>query len=345
MPWIFDSSFLRRWFVPALCSALYSVAAVIAYASQARAAPAQLIVITYDSFVSQWGPGPEVEKRFEKICQCDLVFIGAGDGAALLTRLRLQGKNSEADIVLGLDNNLMSEAAKSGLFQEHGLNNHNNLPIEFDDPVFMPYDWGWFSFVYDKNTLTIPPENFDELAKSDLKIIIEDPRSSTPGLGLLAWVKTAYGDKSTQIWQNLSDNIVTVTPSWSEAYGLFLEGEADMVLSYSTSPAYHLIAEQDDSKAAAVFDEGHYLQVEVAGIVKNTDQPELAQSFMRFMKSDQFQSLIPTTNWMYPALTPKAGLPEGFDRFRPQKSLLMAADEFGTIRAEMIEEWREALSK
>ena len=51
------------------------------------------------------------------------------------------------------------------------------------------------------------------------------------------------------IWAGLADNIVTVTPGWSEAYGLFLEGEADMVLSYTTSPAYHLIAEEDATKA------------------------------------------------------------------------------------------------
>jgi ABC-type thiamine transport system substrate-binding protein len=29
---------------------------------------------------------------------------------------------------------------------------------------------------------------------------------------------------------------VTVTKGWSEAYGMFLDGEADMVLSYTTSP-------------------------------------------------------------------------------------------------------------
>jgi ABC-type thiamine transport system substrate-binding protein len=51
-----------------------------------------------------------------------------------------------------------------------------------------------------------------------------------------------------EIWEALADNIVTVTPGWSEAYGLFLEGEADMVLSYTTSPAYHLIAEEDPTQ-------------------------------------------------------------------------------------------------
>jgi hypothetical protein len=37
------------------------------------------------------------------------------------------------------------------------------------------------------------------------------------------------------------DQTVTVTKGWSEAYGLFLKGESDLVLSYTTSPAYHMI--------------------------------------------------------------------------------------------------------
>ena len=103
---------------------------------------------------------------------------------------------------------------------------------------------------------------------------------------------------------------MTVTPGWSEAYGLFLEGEADMVLSYTTSPAYHLIAEEDASKVAASFGEGHYMQIEVAAKIASSDQPALADAFLEFMLGEEFQSVIPTTNWMYPPLSP-TGLPDG----------------------------------
>ena len=217
--------------------------------------------------------------------------------------------------------------------------------MPFDDRLFVPFDWGWFAFVYDKTRLATPPKTFEALAASDLTIIIEDPRSSTPGLGLLLWVKAAYGDRAAAVWAGLADNIVTVTPGWSEAYGLFLDGEADMVLSYTTSPAYHLIAEGDDSKAAALFDEGHYLQVEVAGVLAGSDQPKLAAEFMAFMTSDGFQSLIPATNWMYPAVMPAAGLPEGFDAYRPAKSLLMSPDEALAARDAALAEWQAALAK
>ena len=70
------------------------------------------------------------------------------------------------------------------------------------------------------------------------------------------WVKAAFGDASAQVWTDLADNILTVTPSWDQAYGLFLSGEADMVLSYTTSPAYHIAAEDDPTKKAALFPEG-----------------------------------------------------------------------------------------
>jgi thiamine transport system substrate-binding protein len=159
------------------------------------------------------------------------------------------------------------------------------------------------------------------------------------------WVKAAYGDRAPEIWAGLADNIVTVTPGWSEAYGLFLEGEADMVLSYTTSPAYHLIAEGDASKAVALFDEGHYLQVEVAGKLAATDQGALADRFMQFLLTDGFQSVIPETNWMYPAMTPTAGLPEGFDAFRPAKSLLFSPDEAMAARDAALAEWQAALAR
>ena len=73
----------------------------------------ELRVLTYDSFVSDWGPGPVVEAAFEATCGCDLVFESAGDGAAMLARLMLTGARTEADIVLGLDTNLTAAAAAS----------------------------------------------------------------------------------------------------------------------------------------------------------------------------------------------------------------------------------------
>jgi thiamine transport system substrate-binding protein len=305
-----------------------------------------LTVYTYDSFVADWGPGPQIEAAFEETCGCDLQFVGAGDGAALLARIRLEGARSDADVVLGLDTNLTALAEETGLFTPHGVDASGlTLPIAWDDPTFLPFDWGYFAFVHQTSMENVPA-SFPELANSDVRIVIQDPRSSTPGLGLLMWVQAAYGDEAGRIWDGLADNIVTVTPGWSEAYGLFLEGEADMVLSYTTSPAYHLIAEADDTKAAAPFDEGHYMQVEVAGILAGSDQPQLARTFLDFMLTPAFQSVIPTTNWMYPAALPEHALPDGFDTLiSPARALLLSPGEAAQLRDGALSTWQSALSR
>jgi thiamine transport system substrate-binding protein len=319
-------------------------AAGVLTATSAFAETPVLTVYTYDSFVSDWGPGPAIESAFEETCNCDLQFVGAGDGAALLARIKLEGARSDADVVLGLDTNLTAAAKETGLFESHSVTADYTLPIEWTDSTFVPFDWGYFAFVH--NADVIVPTNFKALAESDTKIVIQDPRSSTPGLGLLMWVKAAYGDEAASIWEGLADNVVTVTPGWSEAYGLFLEGEADMVLSYTTSPAYHLIAEEDASKASVKFDEGHYLQIEVAAKLAASDQPELADKFLNFMVSEAFQTIIPTTNWMYPAVTPATGLPKGFETLMvPAKALMIPADEANTVRDAALIEWQNALSK
>lgn len=305
-----------------------------------------LTVMTYDSFVSDWGPGPLIETAFEEICECDLQFTAPGDGAAMLARLRLEGARSDIDVVLGLDTNLTAAAAETGLFAPHNQTVATDVPGGWSDPLFLPFDWGYFAFVFDTTRVSDVPTSFAELAKSDLSIVIQDPRSSTPGLGLLLWVEKAHGTDASKIWGDLADNVLTVTKGWSEAYGIFLEGEADMVLSYTTSPAYHLIAEEDETKAAAAFEEGHYMQIEVAGKTAMSDQPKLADEFLEFMMTDAFQSVIPTTNWMYPASIPEGGLPNGFETLiTPKAALIYSAEDAQDVRDEALQKWLTALSQ
>jgi thiamine transport system substrate-binding protein len=318
----------------------------IVFAGAAQAQTPVLTVYTYDSFISEWGPGPAVELAFEEVCGCDLQFTATGDGAALLSRLRLEGARSEADVVLGLDTNLTAAAVEAGLMAEHNIMvNDLTLPVVWTDPYFLPFDWGYFAFVH-RADMDDVPTSFESLAASDARIVIQDPRSSTPGLGLLMWVQNAYGDRAGEIWEGLADNIVTVTPGWSEAYGLFLEGEADMVLSYTTSPAYHLIAEEDAGYAAAAFDEGHYMQIEVAGVLATADDPGLAAEFLTFMLSPAFQEVIPTTNWMYPAALAPENLPAGFETLiAPDTALIYPAEEAASVREAALETWQAALSR
>jgi len=274
-----------------------------------------LRIYTYDSFASEWGPGPALKAGFEKDCVCIVEFTTADDAISVLRKVQLEGPATKADMIVGLDTATAPEARATGLFAPHGLTLDNlALPEPWTDTDFVPFDYGYFAYVYDKERMPTPPKNFEELIalSDDIKIVIEDPRSSTPGLGNVFWVQAAYGERAPEIWRGLKPHILTVTKGWSEAYNLFLKGEADMVLSYTTSPTYHQVAEQVDKYAAAIFDEGHVAQIEVAGILKSSEKQELAKKFLAYLTSVEGQKLVPTTNWMFPVVDLGDELPPQF---------------------------------
>jgi thiamine transport system substrate-binding protein len=316
--------------------------------SGAQAADKSLTIYTYESFTSEWGPGPKVKAAFEKTCGCTVNFVSVADGVALLSRLKLEGSGTKADVVLGLDTNLITEAKATGLFDASGVDTSAlKVPGDFKDDVFVPYDYGHFAVIYDTQTIKIPPASLKELVEGDpaQKIVIEDPRTSTPGLGLLLWVKSVYGDKAPEAWAKLKKRVLTVTPGWSEAYGLFTKGEAPMVLSYTTSPAYHMVSENTDRYQAAAFSEGHYIQIEVAGLLKNAPDKALAQDFLKFMVTTGFQDTIPTNNWMMPVAATSEPLPDAFGKLvNPSKTFLMSPDEVAQNRKTWIDEWLAAMS-
>ncbi|MNL58225.1 Thiamine-binding periplasmic protein precursor [compost metagenome] len=139
--------------------------------------------------------------------------------------------------------------------------------------------------------------------------------------------------------------MLTVTPGWSEAYGLFTKGEAPMVFSYTTSPAYHMVAENTERYQAASFSEGHYIQIEVAGLTKNSPETALAKDFLAFMLSPGFQDTIPTNNWMMPAAATSEPLPEAFGKLvSPEKTFLMSPEEVAANRKAWIDEWLKAMT-
>ena len=155
---------------------------------------------------------------------------------------------------------------------------------------------------------------------------------------MLLWIKSIYGDSSQAVWKSLDSKIVTYTPGWSEAYGMFLENEADMVLSYTTSPAYHLMYENTSKYKAASFKEGHYMQIEVAGILKSSQNFNLAQKFMKFISTEEFQFQIPTKNIMYPVTN--IVVPDAFNQLNQiNKKLLMKPELIHRSKKAWINEW------
>lgn len=312
----------------------------------------EVIVYTYDSFAADWGPGPQIQAAFEQECHCKLTFVGLDTSLAVLTRIRLEGDNTPADIILGLDTSQLGAAKDSLNLAPHGIIEINpmlDLPETvgpWQDDIFIPFDWGYFAFVYDASKHDQVPSSMEELIYSDhpWRIAIQDPRSSTPGFGLMLWMKAIYGDQASQNWQNFMPKITTITKGWSEAYGLFLDDEVDMVLSYTTSPSYHRVAEEQTQYDYLAFAEGHYTQIEVAAMLASTDQPELSREFLQFMLTPEAQSLIPTTNWMYPAVK-DITLPDGFEVSDKPEGLLLDDAVVASQQNIWLEEWIVAVSQ
>ena len=305
----------------------------------------KLTIYTYDSFVSEWGPGPIIEKKFEEKYQTDLDLIAVDSAATLLNKVILEGNNTKADIVLGLDMNLYETAKESHLFEKHSLTNLNdklNLPISWESEEFIPYNFGYFAFVYNNKILKSPPKSMDELINSTVaRIVIQDPRTSTPGLGLLTWMKALYGDDAQSNWSKLNKKIISVTKGWTDAYyNFFMAGEADIVLSYTSSPAAHIMFEENYDISSSAFAEGNYISVEFAGILKSSKNKEMANIFLNFMLSDDFQSVIPSTNIMYPVTNIK--LPDAYEGLEIPKPLQLKPKDINDNKEKWIDEWLNA---
>ena len=318
------------------------VCLIISLSAQAQ----KLTIYTYDSFVSEWGPGPIIKESFEKNFNIELEFIAVDSAATLLNKIILEGSSTKADIVLGLDMNLFEAANNSNLFSKHNIESIDQiiqLPIQWDSDTFVPYNYGYFAFVYNNKKLKKPPLSMDELINStEARIVIQDPRTSTPGLGLLTWMKAIYGDKAGDEWKKLNKKIISVTKGWTDAYyNFFMTGEADIVLSYTTSPAAHIMFEENYDISASIFDEGNYISIEFAGILKKSNNKKIANEFIKFMLSDDFQSVIPSTNIMYP-VTNLNHLPEAFKNLEIPKVIQINPEEINNNKEDWIDEWLNA---
>ena len=276
----------------------------------------KLVIWTYDSFISEWGPGTPLSKLYHEKGGTEIEFVSRGDGGALLGALLSQGKSSGADLVIGLDDRLAGQALASGLFEETRPSNlskvNKSLQIDAKNRL-VPYDYGTFAIIWDSQSGIRPPSSLSDLATPYYakKLILMDPRTASPGLGFLAWTQAVCGGDWKNYLARLAPSILVMTPGWDTGYGLFTKGEAPLVLSYSTSPAYHKAYEKSERYKTLVFSEGHPAQIELAGVLKASRNRKEAERFLDFLLSDEAQALLPETQWMYPANS-KVTLPPSF---------------------------------
>ena len=159
------------------------------------------------------------------------------------------------------------------------------------------------------------------------KIIIENPQTSSPGQVFLLTTIALYGEKGyLNYWRALKRNILTIAPGWDEAYGIYTNGEAPIVLSYGTSPVYHLLHDHTERYQPLVLDNAAYAQIEAMGIVKGTRNIKLAEALEEYVLDPEFQKLIPENQYMYPARW-DIKLPDSFQIAAHVKKLLNLPSE------------------
>jgi thiamine transport system substrate-binding protein len=190
------------------------------------------------------------------------------------------------------------------------------------EPGFFSYDYGVLTFMADRELLKgAPPRHLDDLRDPRWRrqFILEDPRTSTPGLQFVLFASQVLGAGAAEFWTALRGQWLALPPGWDSAYGMFLKGEAPLVWSYTTSQAYHQAHGDSARYQAIVLDDGNPAQIEGAAIVKGAVQSprqlELVHEFLDYLQSPEVQAQVPSTNWMFPArsgtpLPPSfAGLP------------------------------------
>ncbi len=288
-----------------------------------------LTIITHDSF----SVSAELVSRFEEENNVRLVFIQGGDTGSALNRLILTSVNSktpEADVFYGLDNTFLSRALEQNLFEPYQPEGLENIPDEFKlDPEFfvVPIDFGDVCINYDRAYFSergiALPGSLQDLTKPEYEglLVVENPATSSPGLAFMLATIAEFGEDAwLDWWQEMKVNQVAIVSDWETAYynnfsGSSGKGPQPMVVSYASSPAAELIYAEtalSESPTASLVAPGMcWRQVEFAGILNNTPNRDLAEKFIDFLLSKEFQEDMPMQMFVFPVL-PAAELPEDF---------------------------------
>ncbi len=311
-----------------------------------------LVVYAYDAFTGDWGPGPELVKEYEARYNTTIKLVGSGDAVSMMNRLIAEGKSTPADVVVGITDDMASRILDSNLLTAYESPLLSEIPtfLHFDESHrLLPFDYGNYAFIVDSEKLdrALWPTSLSELTDSRYKnkIILIDPRTSSVGLGLLLWTIEEFTEERWLAWwEAVKKNALTITDGWSSAYGLFTEGEAPLVISFTTSPVYHVLNEESTRYQALIFPAGHQATIEGVGILASSTRQAEARRFVDFLLSEA-QERIAVANSMYPANASTA-LPAAFDWApKPPRSLSTDRARLEKNLERWLTEWTEVMSR
>lgn len=318
-----------------------------------------LTVMTHDSFAIS----EDVIAQFETENNVKVEFIRSGDTGAALNKAILSKDNPLADVFYGVDNTFLTRALEGGIFESYQSPLLVQVPEEFQlDSSYsaLPIDYGDVCINYDKayfedNSLTVPT-TLEELTQPEYAglLAVENPSTSSPGLAFLMATIAEFGeDGYLAYWQQLVDNGLVVVNDWETAYytnfsGSSGQGPQPMVVSYGSSPAAEVVyAEspiEEAPTASIVGPNTCFRQIEFVGILKGTQNRDLAEKFIDFMLSPTFQEDIPLQMFVFPVST-EAELPVAFqDNVDiPTQPATLAPDLIDANREAWINAWTETV--
>lgn len=309
-----------------------------------------LRLITHDSFSVSDG----LFDNFTLATGIDVDVLKAGDAGELVSRAILTAGQPEADVMYGVDNTFLQRALDAEIFIPYTSPALSNIPDELKlDPEnrVSPIDYGDVCINYWKDALDGPgPTSLDDLTKPEFAstFVTQDPESSSPGFAFLLATIATYGEDGWKdYWQQLADGGVSVTSGWTDAYyGEFVAGGGDkaIVNSYATSPVAEMVfATTDlDEPSTGVLADGCFRQIEFAGVLAGTEEPDAAALLVDFLLSETFQADVALNMFVFPANS-DVETPPSFTQWATtvESPLTLSPPEIEENRSRWTQEWAE----
>jgi thiamine transport system substrate-binding protein len=316
-----------------------------------------LTVMTHDSFSISEG----VLDEFQAEQGIKVQFLKSGDTGTAVNKAILAKDHPLADVFYGIDNTFLSRALAEGIFEPYPSPFLADIPDEFkldQDSGALPVDFGDVCLNYDKDFFADraiePPTDLDDLLNSQYNdlVVVQNPATSSPGLAFLLATIGRYGDPGyLDYWEGLVANNVLVVNDWEVAYYQEFSragGSRPIVVSYGSSPPFEVLyAEspiEEPPTAAVVSGESCFRQIEFVGILKGTQNRELAELWIDFMLSPTFQEDIPLQMFVFP-VNKNAELEDTFEQFLavPENPAFVSPEQIAANREIWISDWTEVV--
>jgi len=347
----------RRAFLSATAGAAALTGLAGCTGDQSSPLEGTLTIATYASFTGEDTAGNWLKSAFEsEYSDATVEFQTPENGVNQFIQRESEGAPIDADMFIGLNTGELvraDEELDSQLFAQTSgqVDGADSVKPElnFDpDGRVIPYDTGYISLVYDEDEVD-SPETFDSLLEPAYEdaLIAQNAQQSDPGRAFLLWTIHEKGpDGYLDYWEGLVDNGVRILSDWQPAYQAYTDGEAPIVVSYSTDQVYYHGPDVDMSRHQVGFinDQG-YANSEGMAQFADADNAELAREFMAFVLTEAAQSEIAKRNVQFPAVE---GVDPGGDfgeyALEPPEPVTYSYDELSGNVTGWVEEWARQIA-